>query len=642
MRAVVSLLFMTQHPIISALIDSLGALSIPWALVDPVSLRCVHMNAAFQQMARRTRPMPGYQFFDERPAVVQAFQQCALGDKEVLLTQDDWDQPLRLVPLRADGALLAIQCFVSLVDSAYKKNSALEQRYLQVIEQLPVHVWLAKTNGDVFWANHALHDFVYGPGQPGDIRDADWVQCIPPEDLAQTQAWWLRFAKAPSQEGVVYRMRARDGQQQWFYTTAMNVLCTSGAVLYVVGINLNIDHFKTIEHDQAQEIDAVRKQYAQHLDKALAVQQELVASQKRELIESLAGGVSHDLNNMLFVMNLNSNLLKKRLTDESNQGYLDSIQKAIKKAGRLATQLMSFSGRKSQASQAADPRAVVEEIEDLLRNAASAEVDFQLEVAPALGTIKVDKTYLENALINLTLNARDAVGEHGQVHMRIYNGQHADNPQINYVVFEVSDNGMGMSDEVREQIFHPFYTTKGTGNGLGLPMVKNFVMQSDGLIRVQSTLGQGTSVFLYLPHSQDQILEEADTIAPAEHGDESILVVEDTAEVRNSMAQALSELGYRVSTAHNPDIAIKYIRGGLKVDLIVSDIRMPGTLQSTDMLRILQAEGHTMPVLFATGYSGDVLIENCLIEGQHQVLFKPFSMDELGAKIRDILQLARQ
>lgn len=630
---------MTQHPIISSLIDSLGQLSIPWALVDPTSLRCTYMNMAFQRMDQRERTSPSYQLFDERPDVVQAFQACLQGQAEVLVSRDDWQQPLRLVPLHADGKLLAIQCFVSLVDSGYKKHSVLEQRYLQVIEQLPMQVWLAKTNGDVFWANQALHEFVYGPGQPGDIRDAAWVQCVPPEDLAQTQAWWLRFAKEPTREGVVYRMRARDGQYQWFYTTAMNVLSANGAVLYVVGINLNIDHFKTIEHDQAQEIDAVRAQYAQHLEKALAVQQELVSSQKRELIESLAGGVSHDLNNMLFVMNLNSNLLKKRLTDERDLGYVDSIQKAIKKAGRLATQLMSFSGRKSQASQAADPRAVVEEIEDLLRNAASAEVTFKLEIAPTLGTIKVDKTYLENALINLTLNARDAVSEHGEVVIRVYNSQHADHPQLQYVVFEVADNGMGMSDEVRERIFHPFYTTKEQGNGLGLPMVKNFILQSDGLIRVQSTLGEGTSIFLYLPHSDEQVFYAPGTIAQAARGEESILVVEDTAEVRTSMAQALSELGYRVSTAHNPDIALKYIRGGLKVDLIVSDIRMPGSLQSIDMLRILQADGHTIPVLFATGYSGDVLIENSLINGQYQVLFKPFSMDELGSKIREVLQL---
>ena len=602
------------------------------------------MNAAFQQMSLRSRPMPGYQFFDERPVVRQAFGQCAAGDGEVLVTQDDWQQPLRLVPLRVDGVLLAIQCFVSLEDFAYKKNSMLEQRYLQVVEQLPIHVWLAKTNGDVFWANHALHTFVYGADQPGDIRNAEWVQTIPPEDLALTQAWWLRFAKEASHEGVVYRMRGNDGQLQWFYTTAMNVRSADGSVLYVAGVNLNIDHFKTIEHDQALEIEAVRKQYALHLEKALAVQQELVSSQKRELIESLAGGVSHDLNNMLFVMNLNSNLLKKRLTDESSQGYLDSIQKAIKKAGRLATQLMSFSGRKSQASQPADPRAVVLEIEDLLRNAASAEVDFKLDIAPALGTIKVDKTYLENALINLTLNARDAVSERGQVQMRVYNGPHADHPQQHYVVFEVTDNGMGMSDEVRAQIFDPFYTTKGQGNGLGLPMVKNFVMQSDGLIDVQSQPGQGTSVFLYLPHCHDPVNTDMDAKAEpqAGPGDESILVIEDTLEVRNSMAQALGELGYRVSTAHNPDIAIKYIRNGLQVDVIVSDIRMPGTLQATDMLRILRTERYAIPVLFATGYSGDVLIENSLIEGQHQVLFKPFSMDELGTKIRDILQLQRK
>ena len=620
----------------------MGPLSIPWALVDPSSLRCLYMNAAFDQLEQRMRPAPGHPFFAERPEVAQALQQCISGEREVLVNQDDWQQPLRLVPLRAGGVPLAIQCFASPADATPKKHSMLEQRYLQVIEQLPVHVWLAKGNGEVFWANHALHDFVYGAGQTGDIREALWVQSIPPEDLALTQAWWLRFNKEPSSEGVVYRMRDRSGQVQWFYTTAMKVQNANGAVRYVAGVNLNIDHFKTIEHDQAQEIEAVRAQYALQLKKAMAVQQELVSSQKRELIESLAGGVSHDLNNMLFVMNLNSNLLKKHLTDAKSQEYLDSIQKAIKKAGRLATQLVTFSGRKSQTSQAADPRAVVEGIEDLLRNAASAEVDFKLELAPTLATIKVDKTYLENALINLTLNARDAVGERGQVQMRVYNGKHADHPQHDYVVFEVTDNGMGMSEAVRAQIFHPFYTTKGKGNGLGLPMVKNFMLQSDGLIDVQSTPGQGTSVFLYLPHGDGPLYTEAEQQPPpARGGDESILVVEDTDEVRDSMAQTLVALGYRVSVAHNPDLAIQYIRGGLQVDLIVSDIRMPGTLQSTDMLRILQSDGLDIPVLFATGYSGDVLIENSLIDGQHQVLFKPFSMDELGSKIREVLQGSR-
>lgn len=253
-----------------------------------------------------------------------------------------------------------------------------------------------------------------------------------------------------------------------------------------------------------------------------------------------------------------------------------------------------------------------------------------------------DRAYFENSLINLAVNARDATHGRGRIVMSLVNtvSSRSGTPGP-YVQVTVSDNGMGMAEEVRAKVFEPFFTTKptGKGSGLGLPMVASFVEQAGGFIDVESSPGAGTSVSFLLPvsgHAAEPVAA-ARAAPPACGNGESVLLIEDDAQVRDALADMLRNLGYRVSTAYNPQAALHYLSTGLKVELIISDVRMPGPVTVLDMVHTLERAGTLPPLLFITGYAGEVLVQEGLIEGRYRTLFKPFSQDELCDAIRAVL-----
>lgn len=639
---------MNKQHLISAITQSMGQRPTPFALIDQETLSIEFMNPAFEQML----PAHVLSELGERSAFLAddagtstAIRQCVEKKAAIHCVHPDLGLRLQFSPLLNEGDLWAVQCFAlqglgGLQRPLSEDAPALPEEMVHSIARIPAHIWLCRPNGEVFWLSESLRHYLYGPDSNANLTDGCWIEAIHPGDITRTNAWFLQFMLNQSGDSVDFRLYDYQGDLQWFQTRAQLVLDKDGQLDYVMGTSINIQAFKERELRQALEREQIRKDYQANLERTRAVQEQLAQTQKRELLESIAGGVAHDLNNLLFVINLNSNLLKKRLPDEQSQGYLEVIQKTVKRANRLATQLTSFSGRKSQSRQPADPRALVEDVEELLLNAVGAEVDFKLELAEPLGVIEVDKAYFENALLNLAINARDAVQGRGKVWVKVYNKTlHSLGAARSYVVVEVGDNGTGMPEEVQRRIFDPFYTTKevGKGNGLGLPMVQSFAYQCDGFVEVQSQPGQGTQFFLYLPQSQQPVPAEPSPAPLTGQGQESVLIVEDDVAVRNSLAEALYDQGYRVSTAYNADVALKYIRGGMQVDIIVSDIRMPGQLTAPQMLSILEQENYKMAVLLITGYSGDVLIEDGLLNQQYPVLFKPFSIHELGSKIREVL-----
>ena len=206
-------------------------------------------------------------------------------------------------------------------------------------------------------------------------------------------------------------------------------------------------------------------------------------------------------------------------------------------------------------------------------------------------------------------------------------------------MFEVSDNGAGMSEDIKRKIFEPFFTTKapGKGTGLGLPMVKLFVDNSGGFTDIRSQSGKGTTVSLYFPLSQITTAEVHATEAPYQLGSELVLVIEDNAEVRETVASTLNMLGYNIVTALNPEHAWKLLQQGLKADLIISDLKMPGQMTILDFLQLLEQAQLDIPLIFATGYTADELVREQRVLNKHTVLFKPFSMQELSHKVRHVL-----
>lgn len=313
------------------------------------------------------------------------------------------------------------------------------------------------------------------------------------------------------------------------------------------------------------------------------------------------------------------------------------ILNTIQKAGSLASHLTGFSSRKSMQLAAADPRALVQDLEPLLSKAVGQNAELQLHMASSIWPISVDKLYFENSLINLCINARDATEEQGQITLTAENvllkrASHAGD----YVMISVADNGMGMSEEIKARIFDMFFTTKpeGKGAGLGLPMVKNFMDHVQGLIEVESTPGLGTIVSLYFPRAQPVVPQIPQASAPAGR-QETILLIEPDLATRNAMAQVLYGLGYQVVTAYLPEVALRYINSGMKVDLIIAADEFSGALSIAKMQEKLAREHVLIPLILMTS-SEEAEVPHAQ-ECRYVVLSKPMDIGELARTVQRML-----
>lgn len=513
-------------------------------------------------------------------------------------------------------------------------------RFEAFLDHLPQQVWIATPHGEIAWINQALMHYAYNHAQHLDLSSATWIELVHPDDLASVNANLSRALITEKSTGYRLRIKRHDGSYLWHFSALEPVKNDEGQVLYWVGSNINLESIKQGEDRLREQLATLRhKMHLLHGELRQA-QDDLARAQKMDLVSNLSAGVAHDLNNLLFVTGLHAGLLEKGLADPRQREHVDVIHETIKKAGRLASHLTGFSSRRPLSLEAADPGALVRDIEDLLAKAVGAESIFEIRVAESLWPIRTDRMYFENSLINLAINARDAVNGSGQIRLLLENAVlDLPNASGDYVHICMSDDGIGMSDEVKARIFELFFTTKaeGKGAGLGLPMVKNFVDQSDGLIEVDSAEGQGTRFHLYLPRAQQAAQAPQEDEPLAEGAMETILIIEDDLSVRNAMAQVLYELGYQVATAYNPEVAMRYIQGGMEVDLIISDIRMPGPLTAMEMRGQLLIEGRLTPMLFTTGYSSDHLREQIPALEGCTVLFKPFSMLDLASAVHGIM-----
>lgn len=269
-------------------------------------------------------------------------------------------------------------------------------------------------------------------------------------------------------------------------------------------------------------------------------------------------------------------------------------------------------------------------------------------IAGGLWNTAIDATQLENALLNLAINARDALDGRGKLTIEASNGflddayarAHDDVKAGQYIVIAVTDNGPGMSEDVQRQAFDPFFTTKpeGRGTGLGLSMVYGFVKQSGGHIKIYSEPGHGTTIRIYLPRSTDPeaAIHPAKAAEPV-GGSETILVVEDDEDVRDTVVAMLSDLGYRVVKARDADSALTIVESGLPIDLLFTDVVMPGKLRSPELAQIAQKRVPGIKVLFTSGYTQNAIVHGGKLDENVELLSKPYSRDELGLKIRSVL-----
>ncbi|WP_375428535.1 PAS domain S-box protein [uncultured Sphingomonas sp.] len=394
----------------------------------------------------------------------------------------------------------------------------------------------------------------------------------------------------------------------------------------------------TAEREREEELEGAREALRQ--------------SQKMETVGQLTGGVAHDFNNLLQIVTGNLETLQRGLPDDQPRlrRAAENAQAGAKRAAILTQRLLAFSRRQPLDPKPIDANRMVGDMSELLHRTLGETIRLETVLASGLWPAEVDPNQLENALLNLAVNARDAMEGGGRLtietanaHLdRAYTVGKAEVRPGQYVVIAVSDTGAGMDAVTAGRVFEPFFTTKevGRGTGLGLSMVYGFVKQSGGHVAIYSEVGQGTTVKLYLPRLVGDAAQEAETVEPIVlegASEEVVLVCEDDDDVRAYSVDSLRELGYRVLEAHDGPSALRLLTQGGRVDLLFSDVVLPGGLTGADLAAEARVMLPALPVLFTTGYARDAIVHHGRLDAGVELLTKPFTYADLAARVRDVI-----
>jgi CheY-like chemotaxis protein len=323
----------------------------------------------------------------------------------------------------------------------------------------------------------------------------------------------------------------------------------------------------------------------------------------------------------------------------------------VARGAKLAAQLLAFARRQPLAPAVLNPSRLVEGMNEMLRRTLPESIELGISGTRNGWNICADRNQLESALLNLVINSRDAIDGPGRIGISIDNvdaqaderAHSAGVPAGDFVRLSVTDSGSGMSEHVKARVFEPFFTTKaeGKGTGLGLSMVFGFVSQSSGHVGVKSAEGQGTTVDLYFPRSlESEHTSPKSSLSRQERGGETILIVEDDADVRIAAIEMLAQLGYKVLSAQDGDSALALIQSGQRIDLLFTDVVMPGTVRSSELARIASAPPYNARVLFASGYTRDIVFHDGKLDEGVALISKPYRLDELARSVRGALDTA--
>lgn len=382
-----------------------------------------------------------------------------------------------------------------------------------------------------------------------------------------------------------------------------------------------------------------------------ASQSALHQAQKMEAIGQLTGGVAHDFNNVLQIIGGNLQLLKLLGgVSDSARARIDIALAGVERGAKLSAHLLAFARRQPLQAVVVNPGTVLFSMDEMMRRVLGPRSNIVTDIQAGLWSITVDPSQLNNVILNLAINARDAMADGGTLTIRAANlcagsRELSEVGSADYVMIEVSDTGRGMPPAVLQRAFEPFFTTKptGQGTGLGLSMAYGFVKQSGGEIMLRSEQGQGTSVKIFLLKSAGEpLVEDECPPAPLVGGVETILVVEDEADVRSSTVELLSALGYSVLEAEDAGSAMAIVDAGAEVDLVFSDVIMPGKVSALEMGDAIRARVPGVEVLFTSGYAEGVLTHEGKLDAGVNLLQKPYSADVLSSRIRHLLRRRRQ
>ena len=378
-------------------------------------------------------------------------------------------------------------------------------------------------------------------------------------------------------------------------------------------------------------------------------------AQKIQAVGQLTGGIAHDFNNMLAIVISSLDIAKRRVAHGGIDvvKFLDNAMDGAQRAAVLTRRLLAFSRQQPLSPIVIDPNGLVRGMEELLRRTLEERIDFECVLAGGLWRTKIDPGQLENAILNLAVNARDAMPEGGRLTIETMNARlddaySANHPEViagQYVVIAISDSGTGMSDDVIERAFDPFFTTKavGSGTGLGLSQVHGFIKQSGGHVKIYSELGHGTTIKIYLRREHESLTNQRDgtseleQVLPIGSSEEVVLVVEDDDFVRLATVSSLRELGYSVMHAASGPEALEMLEKLPKIALLFTDVVMPG-MSGRQLAETILKQYGPVPIIYTTGYTSNAIVHNGIIDLGVELLEKPFTLDQLARKVRKAIE----
>ena len=506
---------------------------------------------------------------------------------------------------------------------------ATERRFRAIFDQTFQFIGLLDVDGTLLEANQTALSFA-------GVRSEDVIG----KPLWET-AWWAHSPELQEQLREAIRAAAR-GEVVRFEATHPG----SGGQLHHIDFSLKPVHDATgsVVLLIPEGRDITNRVVAEEQKRKL--EQQLVQSQKMEALGQLAGGVAHDFNNLLTVIAGHADMLLSEKSDQPARYDLEQIRQAADRAGSMTRQLLAFSRQSLLEPKVIDLNAVIARMETMVRSSIGENIELIVRAAPDVRLVKADPDQISRALLNMALNARDAMPEGGTLVIETRNFNLRDettaaaNRRTEWVLLTMSDTGSGMTAETKARLFEPFYTTKeqGKGTGLGLAVVDGIVKQSGGCIDVSSAPGVGTTFSVYLPATAErELVIDAPATGRLPQGRETVLLVEDEPAVRAVTQAALQRHGYTVLPAATGAEALRIARANQGViNVVLTDVVMPG-MSGPQLVEQLREEQPRLAALFMSGYTSDAVLRHGIETGQADFLQKPFSTSALAAKLRQVL-----
>ncbi|HTI01499.1 MAG TPA: ATP-binding protein [Acidisoma sp.] len=530
-------------------------------------------------------------------------------------------------------------------DHAVYTLEGADRPYRVLIEQIQEGALTLDEEGAILYSNHRLSAMLRS--DPGSLVG----RALPTILMADDRAGFRSFLAAACRGGARREFTLIAADQAWVpvYLSLSPLPSEDGSIL-LCGVVTDLTEHKLHIRELAEANARLKEQILERGK----IEDALRQSQKMEAVGQLTGGLAHDFNNLLTGITAGLELLQTRVAQGRLQGidrYIGVAQDAARRAASLTHRLLAFSRRQTLAPRVTDLADLARGMHELIQRTVGPEITLR---SAATGHdplhVLVDPGQMENALLNLCINARDAMPDGGEIRIEMgrqeIEADHARELSLEpgaYVELRVTDTGTGMTPDVLSRAFDPFFTTKpiGVGTGLGLSMIYGFVQQSGGQVRIASTIGQGTCVSLYLPVHAGSLLQAAVTPeqrdVPRAGGSESVLIVDDEATVRMLVAEVLKDLGYKALEAAEGATALALLRSDLRIDLLITDVGLPGGLNGRLLAEEARVVRPQLKVLFITGYAEDSVLSPSDLEPGMYIQTKPFGMEILARRIRQLI-----